>query len=1078
MATKSNYFSPSINIERDANRNFEYILTPNSIEIYNQIVSKFKSGTKSFSIIGSYGTGKSSFIVALKRTLKGEQEIFPSFNGELNDYDGFEFDLFTGQYSSLISDVKERFNLDSEATEKDILVKLKEIQSRLKAEGKSWFIILDEFGKYLEFASKNYPEKELYFVQLLAEFANDDNNDVFFINTLHQSFDSYALGLDLQQRKEWDKVKGRFKELAFNEPVEQLLHIAVEHLGSNESTLEQERANTIVSLIDESHVFPFNTELNADLVRKLNPLEPVSASIVALSLQTYGQNERSLFSFLNSDDERGLLEFDSLSGSMYGVAQVFDYLIYNHHSVLISKYNPHFVQWNSIRSALERTEKEFKQHTHQYISIVKTIGLLNIFSSSAAEIDRKFLTQYFNVVSAIKNADELINNLEKQQIIRFREFKKQFILYDGTDLNIEHELGKAHQKVEKVLDVVPYIKQHYSLPYIPAKRVYFEKGTPRFFKFEISDKLFESEIEHPIDGIINLVFGQSHEEVASVSESVSKPILYGVYTKVGEIRDLIHDIHKVEFVLNVIDNDKVAERELKALREDQVESLNTMILDNIFTSSSDIKWIYNGDLIELNSQKKFNNFLSYIIEDVYSSTPIYKNELVNKHKVSPAIYKPRKDLLRKLMDNRHDEDLGFAEHLFPPEKSIYLSLLKNTGIHRVENGVWDFYPPNDDSGLILLWEACESFFEDSKLGAKELMELYHLLQKPPYGLKAGLIDLWIPIYVIIKSNECALYYEDAYVPEINYDVINLVFRNPKLFKLKAFNLSEEKKELFNKYRLFQNLPKENSFSNKSFVETIRPFLLSYNKLNEYGRKTNTISHKARLLRDTLKTATDPEEAFFYSFPRAIGYSDLESLKSEKTISAFVQELHATLEEIEHSFSKLVDRIESHLLSTLNIDLNTPFEDYKKRISKRYSSIKTFRLADYQKKLLNRLMSKLNDREKWVNSIGLALIDRPLEKLRDSEEEKLFFNLATRIKELESLLELNEVNFDTKNDIAYKFSIMPIGKKAKEEIISISKDKLVEQDDLINDLKSKLTGDRNNDLAVLLKLIDEISNNGN
>ena len=54
MATKSNYFSPSTNIERDANRDFEYILTPNSIEIYNQIVSKFKSGTKSFSIIGSY----------------------------------------------------------------------------------------------------------------------------------------------------------------------------------------------------------------------------------------------------------------------------------------------------------------------------------------------------------------------------------------------------------------------------------------------------------------------------------------------------------------------------------------------------------------------------------------------------------------------------------------------------------------------------------------------------------------------------------------------------------------------------------------------------------------------------------------------------------------------------------------------------------------------------------------------------------------------------------------------------------------------------------------------------------------
>lgn len=95
------------------------------------------------------------------------------------------------------------------------------------------FIVIDEFGKFLEYASKYNPEKELYFLQQLAEFCNNPKHRIVLLTTVHQSFESYAYSLSPSQKQEWIKVKGRFRELTFNEPVEQLLFLAAEFNSSN-----------------------------------------------------------------------------------------------------------------------------------------------------------------------------------------------------------------------------------------------------------------------------------------------------------------------------------------------------------------------------------------------------------------------------------------------------------------------------------------------------------------------------------------------------------------------------------------------------------------------------------------------------------------------------------------------------------------------------------------------------------------------------------------------------------------------------------------------------------------------------
>ena len=45
------------------------------------------------------------------------------------------------------------------------------------------------------------------------------------LTILHQAFEQYAQRLATSQREEWAKVQGRFEDVAFVEPTEQVLRL-------------------------------------------------------------------------------------------------------------------------------------------------------------------------------------------------------------------------------------------------------------------------------------------------------------------------------------------------------------------------------------------------------------------------------------------------------------------------------------------------------------------------------------------------------------------------------------------------------------------------------------------------------------------------------------------------------------------------------------------------------------------------------------------------------------------------------------------------------------------------------------
>lgn len=127
--------------------------------------------------------------------------------------------------------------------------------------------------------------------------------------------------------------------------------------------------------------------------------------------------------------------------------------------------------------------------------------------------------------------------------------------------------------------------------------------------------------------------------------------------------------------------------------------------------------------------------LSTILESIYFNSPIIKNELINRSKPSSQGNSARNKLIVAMLLHSDKEDLGFEKDKFPPEKSIYRAIFKQTGIHVQQNDIWRFLvPAENDYKLANVWRGIDEFIE-KETGHCSLPQLYAYLNAPPFGIQ-------------------------------------------------------------------------------------------------------------------------------------------------------------------------------------------------------------------------------------------------------------------------------------------------------------------------------------------------------
>lgn len=1068
-------FNLSANIENSSFEKEQYIVTPNTQKAVQSIINDFQSGIHSFTIIGSYGTGKSSFLLAFEADLDKNNKQKRLFNPQnLSFTKDYEILNIVGDYTELSTLLRRKLRI--EGHDNSILDELKEYHNKLKAQNKFLLIAIDEFGKVLEHAAKNNPEQELYFMQKFAEFVNVQSNQILLLTTLHQNFSSYAKELTETQKNEWTKVKGRFKEITFVEPIEQILYLASKQIQERKEITIGNNTDKLYNLAKETG-FISNSISNVT-ARQLYPLDMFSAYSITSAITRYGQNERSLFTFLFSKGANSFLDYIPHNNSTFNLQNVYDYIVYSFYSYLKDA-NADSMSWSSMQVSIERVEGldwESKNQMQDAIAIIKAIGLLNLYSIASFKLTQKQMAEYAYWAMNISNAELIINKLIQFKIIRYASYKQRLMLFQGTDMDLEAEIDKAGVVVSRPIVFIDDLNLFFNKRISPVKAHYYHRGTPRFFDYEILEEPLDIVPTGDTDGYIELIFSSKKnalEQIMKFSAENKHALVFAFFNNTDEILDHLHNIKKYQYILDkvLIDKgDKVAVNEITKLKEYEEILLNKAISDNLFAYKNHVTWIFKGEKQKVNSHRDFNVLLSTVCDKVYSETPIMNNELFNKQKLSGTISAARKNFLRALIEHSTEINLGFDADKYPPEKTIYFSLLKNTGIH--VNGEFSDVP--SDPNFMSLWTASENFLQTSVHKARKISEFIKILSSQPYKLKQGFIDFWVPTYLFIKRQDYALYSISmgAYMPNVNIEFFELLQKHPSDFEIKAFAVDGVKLSFFNQYRRFVNLGDEFNITSDKFIETIKPFLFFYKQLNDYSKYTRKFAHQSTIrFRDILATAKDPEKAFFEDLPEALGY-DSSSLKQKNFIEEYGNIIQKAIRELRSCYTQLLDRIEERLVDNLGLQ-SYEYNEYVSEVQKKLRGVKVYLLTEKQKEFYHHVMTEYENRTLWYQSICYTVLEHRLDSLRDEQEDKLVDDLIYLFRECEKYADISRKTDDINKDEAYSFDMVTnrgINLRTQTYILP-EKDKLraVKLEEKINQI---LSGDNNIDVCTLLAVLNK------
>ena len=259
-------------------------------------------------------------------------------------------------------------------------------------------------------------------------------------------------------------------------------------------------------------------------------------------------------------------------------------------------------------------------------------------------------------------------------------------------------------------------------------------------------------------------------------------------------------------------------------------------------------------------------------------------------------------------------------------------------------------------------------------------------------------------------------------------------------------------------------------SSNSVLATIKPFFNFYRHLNDYAKSTYKFNNSyTAKFRDILAEAKDPAKAFFEDMPKAFGYNDLDK---EEFVENYVTLIRSAVQELNACYDNLIARIESCVKQHLGIPDEVEYQNYKQVVDERFCSINRSLLAPKPKSFVDRLLSPSDSKREFYEKIGQVVYDRRLETIKDNEEERFIYDLLFLFSEAGRFVAVSSA-IDENIETAFSFEMASSSNGFKvEQTYALPKTKRDEANEIERRLAKQLSGDKDVDICVLLKLLSE------
>ena len=203
------------------------------------------------------------------------------------------------------------------------------------------------------------------------------------------------------------------------------------------------------------------------------PFDALTSFFVISLLQKYGQNERSVFSFLNAEGpgSPGLFE-----ENFYSSQELVTYAVERQTTI------PDKLLWEASERAIQRADSHAGISPRPARIAIRTVLLANIFGREGSAFDLPALKSYLACLVGKKRLRWSIILSTKTSFSCLRH-KGKVVFVEGTDVNLLNELRIARKKLSSDIDFGAEVMKRVQVAPRLSRGHFIDKGTPRFFHF-------------------------------------------------------------------------------------------------------------------------------------------------------------------------------------------------------------------------------------------------------------------------------------------------------------------------------------------------------------------------------------------------------------------------------------------------------------------------------------------------------------------------------------------------------------------------------------------------------------------
>jgi len=790
-------------------------------------------------------------------------------------------------------------------------------------------LFVDEMGKFLEAAAQD--GTDIYVFQQLAEAAARSNGRLLIVGILHQAFEEYAHRLSHDMRDEWAKIQGRFMDLAVNVAGDEQIDLISRAIESDHHPKTPgPLAHKVAALARCNR--SADTDWLALMLESCWPLHPVVACLLGpMSRRRFGQNQRSIFGFLNSAEPYGFRDYlrRARENELYGPDRLWDYLRANLEPSILASPDGH--RWALAAEALERCEAIGGDALH--LRLLKTITVIDLFKERSGLVANIALLQACFPDIADGALRKALTQLDSWSFTIFKKFLDAHAIFAGSDFDIDQAVQTALADIDEV-DFAA-LKTLAGLQSILAKRHYHDTGALRWFDVNLAPvrDLAEAVARYkPQNGTIGQFLlaipteGESDDYAASLCREAARhsdewDIVAGISQRSWAIVTLARELVALESVRNdrpELAGDAVARREVAA----RLAALQGQLETELHKAFDGALWFRKHHKPKPYRHADLNILASELADRRFDKCPQLHNELLNRQKPSSNAIAAQNTLLRRMVLHEGQPRLGIEG--FPAEGGLLASVLEATGLYGKGRDGWRFVPPQgkDPFRLRPMWETAADFVKAHAGRPIAVSELYDLWRKPPFGVKDGMMPVLAVAFILSRRNDVAIYREGIFRARFDDVDVEYLAKDPTTIQVRWMDLSDAARRLLSEMAaIVRTLDQTNALVHLEPIDVARGLVAIYEELPPWTKRTMQLSANAVRVRGLFKRARDPNRFLFDDIPAVTGSNEADA--AGKDLQRAVTGVREGLEELVLAYPSMLHRLRDLMLAELQVPNLSP-----------------------------------------------------------------------------------------------------------------------------------------------------------